>query len=203
MPAKAWLDNQCVGPCQGSEPANPGPLKWSVRTLLCHQAGLPRLLLGRDFQLSWPCSPLQNLSLPLTTNLVIGTFSTELSVQPPEASGSHLPCKGRPLWVTAWGQGSCPCLSDTCHPSIHHSLPLGTLLAFPSRVCHHLVSASSVSAELGFRKQQSLNSPSESLRPLGVKGDRRQQEGKNAFLSFLESLHHTFPSRVIPPHSNC
>ena len=37
----AWLDEWSVGPCSGSKPANPGPLKWSVWTkLLYHWAGL-------------------------------------------------------------------------------------------------------------------------------------------------------------------
>ena len=30
--ATAWLDEQCVGPCLGSEPTNSGPLKWSAWT---------------------------------------------------------------------------------------------------------------------------------------------------------------------------
>ena len=28
----AWLDEWCVGPRPGSEPANPGPLQWSIQT---------------------------------------------------------------------------------------------------------------------------------------------------------------------------
>ena len=38
--ATAWLDEQCVGPHPGSEPANPGLPKQSTRThLQCHWAG--------------------------------------------------------------------------------------------------------------------------------------------------------------------
>ena len=35
----AWLDEQCVGPCPGSEPVNPRLPEWSSRTwALCHWA---------------------------------------------------------------------------------------------------------------------------------------------------------------------
>ena len=41
-PATAWLDKWCIGPCLGSELANPRLLKWNVWTqLLHHQAGCP------------------------------------------------------------------------------------------------------------------------------------------------------------------
>ena len=32
MPVTAWLDKWCVGPCLGSEPPNPRPPKWGMRT---------------------------------------------------------------------------------------------------------------------------------------------------------------------------
>ena len=39
--ATAWLDEQCIGPCPGSEQANPGPLKQSTRTSNTQPQGQP------------------------------------------------------------------------------------------------------------------------------------------------------------------